>query len=71
MGKKASNQLAEVLDIPKELKVGIKYREEGAEHTWTVNDFAMKWVQRMPFAIVKFCAMTVLAGLRKVAMAAT
>ena len=70
LGKKASNQLAEVLDIAKELKIGINYREEGAEHTWTANDFATKWVQRMSFTIVKFRAMTVLAGLRKAAMAA-
>jgi len=42
LGKKASNQLAEVLDIAKELKIGINYREEGAEHTWTANDFATK-----------------------------
>ena len=70
LGKKASNQLAEVLDIAKELKIGINYREEGAEHTWTANDFATKWVQRMSFTVVKFRAMTVLAGLRKAAMAA-
>ena len=54
----------------KELKIGINYREEGAEHTWTANDFATKWVQRMSFTVVKFRAMTVLAGLRKAAMAA-
>ena len=70
LGKKASNQLAEVLDITKELKISINYQEEGAEHTWMANDFATKWVQRMSFTIVKFRAMTVLAGLQKAAMAA-
>ena len=70
MGTKASRQLAEILDIAKELKISINYQEEGAEHTWTANDFATKWVQRMSFTVVKFCAMTVLAGLRKAAMAA-
>ena len=70
LAKKASRQLAEMLDITKKLKIGINYREEGAEHTWTANDFATKWVQRMSFTVVKFRAMTVLAGLRKVAMAA-
>ena len=70
MGKKASQQLSEVLDIAKELKIGINYWEEGAKHTWMANDFASKWVQRMSFMIVKFQAMTVLAGLRKVAAAA-
>ena len=60
---KASCQLSEVLDIAKELKVSINYWEEGPEHTWTVNDFATKWVQRMSFTVVKFCAMTVLVGL--------
>ena len=45
LSMKASHQLSEVLDIAKELKVGINYQEEGAEHTWMVNDFAMKWVQ--------------------------
>ena len=58
------------MDIAKELKIGINYQEEGAEHTWTVNDFATKWVQRMSFTVVKFCAMTMLAGPRKAAMAA-
>ena len=72
MGKKASGQLSEVLDIAKELKIGINYQEEGAKHTWTANDFTSKWVQRMSFTIVKFRAMTVLAGLRKAAaLAAT
>ena len=61
LGTKASRQLAEVLDIAKELKIGIN---------WTANDFATKWVQRMSFTIVIFRAMTVLAGLRKAAMAA-
>ena len=70
MGTKASRQLAEILDIAKELKIGINYQEEGAEHTWTANDFATKWVQRMSFTVVKFRAMTVLAGLRKAVMAA-
>ena len=69
-GTMASCQLSEVLDIAKELKVSVNYWEEGAEHTWTVNDFATKWVQRMLFTIVKFHAMTVLAGLQKVVMAA-
>ena len=49
MGKKASRLLLEVFDIAKELKVSINYREEGAKHTWTANDFAIKWVQRMPY----------------------
>ena len=65
LGKKASRQLSEVLDIAKELKVGIDYQEEGAEHTWTASDFATKWVQRMSFTVVKFRAMTVLAGLHQ------
>ena len=58
------------MDITKELKIGINYQEEGAERTWTANNFASKWMQRMPFTIVKFQAMTVLAGLRKAAAAA-
>ena len=33
LGKKASRQLSEVLDIAKEPKVGINYQDEGAEHT--------------------------------------
>ena len=70
MGKKAFRQLSEVLDITRELKIGINYREAGAEHTWTANDFASKWVQTMSVTIVKFRAMTVLAGLRKAAAAA-
>ena len=69
LGTKASCQLSEVLDIAKELKVSINYQEEQAEHTWTVNDFATKWVQRMLFTVVKFHAVTVLAGLQKAVMA--
>ena len=44
--------MSEVLDITKELKVGINY--------W--SDFATKWVQRMSFTVVRFHVMTVLAG---------
>ena len=69
LGSKASRHLSEVLDIAKELKVSINYQEEQAEHTWTVNDFATKWVQRMLFTVVKFHAVTVLAGLQKAVMA--
>ena len=63
LGKKASWQLSEVLDIAKELKVSINYQEEGAEHTWTANNFVTKWVQRMSCTVVKFHAMIVLVGL--------
>ena len=72
MGTKASCQLSEVSGIAKELKVSINCQEEGAEHTWTANDFATKWVQRMLFTVVKFCAIWLCwyAGLRKAVMAA-
>ena len=55
--------------ITLQLKIGSNYREEGAEYTWTANDLATKWVQRMPCTAVQFRAMTVLAGLRKAAAA--